>query len=190
MELPKFGSLTKKFAVEWNSPDKEHQSASVELDADRADVLVVEVRNRSPFEEAMRGKYLEGKPVVRETGLVIDFDQGESILIDPVGTKFLRRIIVPVPSEAGRVTFRAEGEFWYMRRAWLGRAKEPANHFVESRPLGDVPSSLGPMESADLEFIPGNIPIQSGEKLAHVMRLEGYYEFLMKSAMDSQGTRN
>jgi len=45
----------------------------------------------------------------------------------PVGTKFLRRIVVPVSPTARALQIRAPHDMWLVRRAWLGQGQVAQN---------------------------------------------------------------
>jgi hypothetical protein len=79
------------------------QKIGIALDGPaRPNVLVLEVRNTQTFETAMRAHLLDGVQPVPQAALVIRFDQGRTATVSPVGTKFLRRVVIPVPARARR----------------------------------------------------------------------------------------
>src|SRR5262249_30171470 len=85
-------------------------------------VLGLEVRNTSSFEASMRNWLLDGGPSVAGS-LTVRFDEGPDQVVWPVGTKFLRRVVVPVPAEARRATFNLSESYWLLRRAWIGTGR-------------------------------------------------------------------
>lgn len=143
-----------------------------------SDVVVLEVRNTSAFETAMRRLFLEGKKEDRKTTLTIDFGHSRSTEIQPVGTKFLRRIVVAVPEQTTRVKLHAEGDFWYTRRLWLGTRSSYEHKIVWQKPVGAQTISLAPMEDAVLEFQCQKEEGGSTKRMGYALRIRGYYDFI------------
>jgi hypothetical protein len=138
-------------------------------------VLVLEVRNTSAFEVAIRAHLLDGGPSVAAT-LTVTFDDGTTQTVRPVGTKFLRRVVVPVPAGAGYASLEMPGSYWLVRRAWTGSGRCAEEEALWRRPSADVDRwQLGPDEAVNLTF-----PAPEGGRWGYVLRLAGYYEFLRK----------
>jgi hypothetical protein len=150
-------------------------------------VLVLEVRNTAAFEAVMRAHLLEGAPEPRAS-LEAEFDDGSVQGVRPVGTKFLRRVVLPVPRQARGVRLRCAGALWQVPRLWvgLGRDAEAAAVWLTaasaSGPSGPVAGllreqdgqrlRLGPMQSAELTF-----PAADAGRCGFVLRMFGYYDF-------------
>jgi len=143
----------------------------------RPDVVVVEVRNTSAFEAAMRERFLRGRPEHRRTGLVVDFGSGRTETVTPVGTKFLRRVVVSAPKVTSQITLIADGGFWSIRRLWTGarRQCQPAPAWV--KPCNVERLRLMPGEEAALEFRLDS-PKSDGGRVAYALRIQGHYDFV------------
>jgi hypothetical protein len=172
-------SLRRELPTYGNAPD-------FPLVGDGADrVLVLEVRNTSTFETAMREWFLAGGQRVEAT-LTVRFDVGPAATVRPVGTKFLRRVVVPVPAGARRVSLDVPGSYWLVRRAWTGTGRCTEDDTVWCPATPDTAGllaardgqrlRLGPDEAVDLTF---PAP-QDGRRRGYVLRLVGYYEFLRR----------
>lgn len=174
-------------------PDAREEERCISLDGPAAGrVLVLEVRNTTAFEAAMRGHLLGGGPEPAGTKLALHFDGGAGLALPPVGTKFLRRVVVPVPPGAHAVRVPAN-PFWTVRRLWVGvgRAAEarwytPAGSGTNTDLLREADGRrlrLGPAEKTILTF---EVPKPAGPaRLGFLLRMSGYYEFLGPGA----GTR-
>jgi hypothetical protein len=124
--------------------------------------------------------------------LALNFDTGSSQELQPIGTKFLRRIVVPVPPMARTLRISAPGAMWHVRRAWLGLG-QPAKGVtwlsaIEASGAGDGALELlrdrdgrslvlGPMREVDLGF-PATGSVADNPAHRFVLRMWGYYEFL------------
>ena len=97
--------------------------------------------------------------------------------IQPVGTKFLRRIVVAVPEQTTRVTLRAEGDFWYTRRMWFGTYGSYDNETVWQKPVDAHPICLSPMEDAVLEFPSQDNGVGPTKRVGYALRIRGWYDF-------------
>jgi hypothetical protein len=155
-------------------------------------VLVLEAFNTSQFETAMRESLLGKGSKIVSAGLRVRFDQGAAIEVEPVGSKFLRRIVLRIPGAAQTVYLSAPSDFWFIRRMWTGWHREverearwysPSAARVRGREvtlvLSDVDRQrlrLDPGEEAEVAFTPG--AGAGRERLAFVLRMRGYYEFL------------
>jgi hypothetical protein len=153
-------------------------------------VIVLEVRNTGEFERAMRKVVFKNQAPWPRAGMALRFDDGGCQELAPVGTKFLRRVVVPVPAAARTLQLSAPEDMWLVRRAWLGQggvaqnvawvsATDAIGHEVLG-PLRDRNAPrlvLAPMQEVDLSF---SGPAELASKLHHrfVLRLCGYYELL------------
>lgn len=155
-------------------------------------VVVLEGRNTGEFETAMRKAVFTPGAKWPPAGLALHFDSGSSQVLQPVGTKFLRRVVVPVPPEARTVQLTAPSRIWLVRRAWLGRGQVAQNvtwlsaseaSGLEVDVLGFLRDHdehrlvLAPLQEVDLSFM---APAEVSGNLHHrfVLRLWGYYELL------------
>jgi hypothetical protein len=153
-------------------------------------VLVLEVRNTAAFEAVMRAHLLEGAPAPLAS-LEAEFDDGSAQVVQPVGTKFLRRVVLTVPRQARGVRLRCAGPLWQVPRLWVGRGAEVAAVWLTadsaSGPDPDAASllrkqdcqrlRLGPLEAVELSFAAPSVA--DGEKRrGYVLRMAGYYDFL------------
>ena len=151
-------------------------------------VLVLEVRNTAGFEAVMRAHLLEGAPEPRAS-LEAAFDDGSVQVVRPVGTKFLRRVVLPVPRQARGVRLRCAGALWQVPRLWVGRGRDAeatAVWLAVGSASGPVPNAasllrkcdgqrlrLAPMEAVELTF-----PAVKAGRCGFVLRTSGYYDFL------------
>lgn len=155
-------------------------------------VIVLEVRNTGEFESAMRKAVFHPGTPWPPADLFLTFDDSTCRALQLVGTKFLRRIVVPVPAEARTLRISAPAKMWWVRRAWLGQghvaqdvmwlsATEMSGNEVDAlRLLRECDKDrlvLTPMQEVDLCFI---APRMASEKRGHryVLRMWGYYEVL------------
>jgi hypothetical protein len=181
----------RQVAVELRPANPGQEEACWKLDTTAGErVVVLEAFNTSLFEMVMRRWLLQGtsEPVA---GLRVQFDQGTDIEVRPVGTKFLRRIVLPVPAGAQSVRLRAPADLWFVRRLWMGtgrrvektivwhfpstaRAPTPDARFLLSQADGQR-LHLGPGQEAEVVFTPQPVARERG---GFVLRMKGYYEFL------------
>src|SRR5262249_15558740 len=84
-------------------------------------VIVLEFRNTGAFEMAMRQAISRRAGPWPPANLTLRFGNGTNQELQPVGTKFLRRIVVPIPAKARVLQVRTPGNMWWVRRAWLGQ---------------------------------------------------------------------
>lgn len=155
-------------------------------------VVVLEVRNTTRFEDAMRG-FVSGKSKQRpEAAMLVQFDRRSGDQIEPVGTKFYRRIVLPVPDGAQSVRIEFSHSLWLVRRVWTGpgRVAEEVSWQPPDGANGSAVKTaallsrrdgrrvcLQPMQEAQLRFHPPDQP--TGERrLAYVLRMSGYYDFV------------
>jgi hypothetical protein len=155
-------------------------------------VLVLEGRNTGKFEAAMRQAVFQPGAPWPAASLALAFDDGSGRELLPVGTKFLRRIVVPVPPDARTLRISAPTEMWLVRRAWLGHGHmaQDVAWLAATEASGveaDAPAMLrhrdeqrlvlAPMQQVDLRF---TAPETALEKRSHqfVLRMWGYYELL------------
>jgi hypothetical protein len=162
-------------------------------------VVVLELRNTSAFETAMREFVFGGHRRPAATEIRIQFDEGTSVRINPVGTKFLRRVVVPVPADAGRLQLHARPEMWLVRRMWIGtgRPVDAAMRWATPGTVRGPPSTalrlisqtdqqrlrLEPMQEVEITF---PVPISNSDpaRLGYVLRMTGYYEFQRRPELE------
>lgn len=170
------------------------ESFSLDLERSGNDtVLVFEARNTSAFERAMRRFVFGEDERPPQPSLSVAFDDGTRYEVPPVGTKFLRRIVVPAPAEARSLRVDAAKDLWLVRRIWVGVGRKVGGDVTWQSPLeqseGD-PASAGAlvhrdgqrlrlerMQEVELSF--AEPPAASGGgRRGYVLRMSGYYEFL------------
>jgi len=164
------------------------------LDQSRAgQVLVIEAFNTSKFQDAMRAYVLGHVDHAPAAALRVEFDTGEVREVKPVGTKFLRRIVIPVEPEARLVRLSAGEGFWFVHRLWVGVGKTVENTIRWESPVsakGPTPEALtalmradrerlrlDPSQEVELTFKPKELS-DNGNRLGFLVRVTGYYEFL------------
>jgi hypothetical protein len=155
-------------------------------------VIVLEARNTGEFETAMRKAVFTPGAAWPPAGLTLKFDNGVRQELQPVGTKFLRRMVVPVPPAARTLQISALDNMWFVRRTWLGQgqaARDVAWLSATTVEGGEADALallrdrdghrlvLAPMQEVDLGFM---APETDAENPHHrfVLRISGYYEFL------------
>jgi len=156
-----------------------------------SDVVVLEVRNTSAFEAEMRQVFLAGKREDRKTTLRVGLSGGESVDIHPVDTKFLRRVVVPLPERTAGITLKAPGDFWFTRRLWIGKQADRKRAVIWRRPVDAKAIRLAPMEDAVLAFPAGREREKrekrgkrgkrgkdSAKRVGYALRIQGYYDFV------------
>ncbi len=156
-------------------------------------VIVLEARNTGEFERAMRKVVFKSEVPWPRASLALRFDDGGCQELSPVGTKFLRRIVVPVPPAARTLadprTSRHVARFGV---AWLGKGQLAPNvawlsatdasvHEVDVlellRDRGEPRLVLAPSQDVDLGFsVPAAVPDNRSRRF--VLRLYGYYELI------------
>jgi hypothetical protein len=158
-----------------------------------ARVLVVEVRNTSAFEAAMREALAQQAEPAVSTTLQVQIGDTATQELQPVGTKFLRRIALDVPPGNGGVRFRAPHDWWLLRRYWVGRTRRADDRVVWQAPSavqGPTADARGlllavdqqrvclkPSQEMELVF-PGPGAPAPGTHWGYVVRMWGYYDFL------------
>jgi len=164
--------------------DLPHRSAN--------DVAVLEVRNTSAFETAMRESIFGKRQRPASAEMQIQFAGGASVGIDPIGTKFLRRIVVPVSADSKRFTLRVNPKMWLVRRMWIGTGRSVDSAIRWQSPItarGPVASALRlisktdqrrltlkPMQQVEVDFFSSKLNSESA-LLGFALRMTGYYEF-------------
>jgi hypothetical protein len=162
---------------------------TVDIDPESEDdVLVLELRNTSAFEDEMRRVFLDGKPEDKKTTLTVSFQGGRSVEIKPVGTKFLRRVVVPLPRRTRSVTLRSPGDFWFTRRLWIGKEIKQKHPPMWRKPTNAQAIGLSPMESAVLKFSVRSDE-SSAKRMGYVLRIQGYYDFVKNRALPRRISR-
>jgi hypothetical protein len=154
-------------------------------------LIVLEIRNTGEFESDMRRYFLDNGPLPVGTELRIVFDNGCEQAIPAVGTKFFRRIVVPLPSGVRSARVFVPGRMWWVKRGWLGRGQpapvvwqppfEARAENLQARRILDPTDGgefiLNPAEQVDLVFrVPRLSP--PSVRQGYVLRMRGYYEFL------------
>jgi hypothetical protein len=159
-------------------------------------VVVLEAFNTSRFETAMRERLLRpgGSPV--SASLQVQFDRGATVEVPPVGTKFLRRVVAPVPVGIRSVRLSAPADLWYVRRLWTGSGR-PVEKDVRwlSPSGGERPGQeaarlqthaegqrlrLDPGKEIEVTFAPED-GAAAGGRSGFILRMRGYYEFLARA---------
>jgi hypothetical protein len=164
------------------------------LDHSRAgQVLVIEAFNTSKFQDAMRGYVLGHVDHAPAAALRLEFDTGEVREVNPIGTKFLRRIVIPVEPKARSVQLSAAEGYWFVHRLWVGVGKTVENTIRWESPVsakGPTPEALtalmradrerlrlDPSQEVELTFKPKELS-DNGNRLGFLLQVTGYYEFL------------
>jgi hypothetical protein len=145
-------------------------------------VLVLELRNTEAFQDLARQCYSSGA----EPNADLRVASPNVTAISPVGTKFFRRVVVPIIAETIQIKLSAPSGMWWVRNAWLGIGRHEELHWlaadrsraVSKRPqMHDWPLILEPEEEAILSFtVPAKADDQQNWRCA--LRMSGYYEIL------------
>ncbi len=161
-------------------------------------VLVFELRNSSEFENQMR-RFLAGTGARPDATIRVSFDSGPERSVQPVGTKFYRRVAVQIPDGARRARVHLPIPLWFVHRAWLAagrnaagavswfspvRARGPATDAAERlRHRDGMRLRLNPTEEVDLTF---RLPAgrTESERMGYLLRLSGYYVFQGGGALE------
>jgi hypothetical protein len=154
-------------------------------------VLVIEAFNTSQFEKVMREFVLRKTDRCPDAILRVQLD-GEARQVQPVGTKFLRRIVVPIEPRASMVRLKAKEGLWFIRRLWIGsgRSVEGSIRWQSpdhaGGPVGDAKQlllcadgqrlRLDPNQEVELTFNP--MPQDKDSRTSFVLRMTGYYDLL------------
>jgi hypothetical protein len=166
---------------------------SLDLDPEATrQVVVLEAFNTSRFEQVMREALRQGREKEVAAGLSVRFDQGTAIEVQPVGTKFLRRIAIRVPPRSRSVRLSAPADLWFIRRVWTGSGREVEKTIRWHSPTtvkGPVPDArrllshadkqylrLAPGQEAEVMFSPE--PRTEVGRWGFALRMRGFYEFL------------
>ncbi len=166
----------REISIQRPRDNAQHSTMEYALEA-TGDVIVLEVRNTAAFEVSMRKKFLHREPDNGRTALSVSFGQGPATEVQPVGTKFLRRVVIPLPETASRVTLQSEGGFWFVRRLWIGKQSPHQTPPQWQRPGNANPANLAPGEYVDLDFPCRWSSVDSSRRTAFALRLRGHYEF-------------
>lgn len=161
--------------------------------AEGARVLVVEVRNTSAFETVMRAS-LSGTPMRPEAAAVrVQLGDGPARDLPAVGTKFLRRVVVPLPPGSGTLRLSARRGWWLVSRLWVGEPRTVEGDVLWRTPSaaqGPVPDACRLLQSADQQRVrlergqeleltfPAPEPAGDSTRWGYVVRMTGYYDFL------------
>lgn len=179
------------------APEKERRGDVVGFvagsgEAARPHVLVIKVRNTATFEAVMRRALPRGALGVAP-GSRVRFGESPDVVLKPVGTKFLRRVVVPVPRGAHSATLTAPTDLWFVPRIWIGAGRAVDAEVTWRSPAGAMdPDSravrllvkadreglrLEPMRKVDLVFKAGDAPAPA-TRPGYVLEMRGYDEFL------------
>jgi hypothetical protein len=160
--------------------------------SEEARALIVEVRNTSAFETAMQ-EALSRQVELTGATLQVQISEAAAQAVRPVGTKFLRRIVLRVPPGSGCVRLRSSRNWWLLRRLFVGRFR-----VVEESVVWQPPSAVqGPIadarrlllavdqqrvcleQSQEVELVfPAPETPAPGTRWGYVVRMSGYYDFL------------
>ncbi len=135
----------------------------------------------------MRTAFIEHAGEPRQAALTVLFDRSNAAHVQPVGTKFLRRVVIPVPRETRTVTLTMQGDLWSVRRLWIGARRQPRQPPLWRGPSGPLAPPelkeldgqrlcLGPNDEVVLEFAASQPPAPE-QRVGHVLRVWGYYVF-------------
>lgn len=81
-----------------------------------SNLLILSLRNTSSFERSMRKSVSKGNfTPLENSDLICQFDTGEIHKISPVGTKLLRRVVIPIPRLATSFDI-TNNPYWYIAR--------------------------------------------------------------------------
>jgi hypothetical protein len=162
---------------------------TVSLGSGPGRVLVLEVRNTTAFEYAMRDHFLGGAPEPAGMVLCVTFDDGSTCTLSPVGSKFLRRVVVSVPRRACAAQLPGTNSLWQVRRAWSGTGRLAAAEACWQAPVAPSEAAdllrqpdgrrlrLDPAQEVVLTFAAPEA-LSGGWRWGFLLRLSGYYEFL------------
>jgi hypothetical protein len=153
-------------------------------------VLVLELRNTETFQNATCRAVREKAPALPDAALAVEFDGGGQTL-PAVGTKFFRRVVIPLPPGTEEVRLSGPAGLWWVRRAWIGQGGPAAavRWFVPTAVHGPGASSelvaardqrrlcLRREEQADLTFAIPAGAAAAAERQLFLLRLSGYYDF-------------
>lgn len=192
---------TRELPVTRESADGPFAASTFDLDhRSPGGLIVLEVRNTSDFESAMRGFFLEKGDEPSFTKIQIQFDGGPPIRIAPVGTKFLRRVAVCIPVGAKQLQLRFRDEMWLVRRMWIGTGRTVDSAIEWQTPVAvhgptagalDLISAvdgqrltLEPQDEFEFGFRPPDRRAETA-RFGYVLRMTGYYEFQTQSDRDN-----
>lgn len=180
--------------IRMQSDSAECQGFSFQLDPSRRNVAVVlQLRNTTVFETEMRGFVFGESKEPPQAALQIQFDEKPRMGIPPVGTKFYRRVVLPVPDGTRLFCASSRQGLWLVSRAWIGtiRLSNPEIHWQSPQEAVGPASNIGvilrdrdgrrmclkPLQEARLTFrSPGQR--SDARQLGYVLRMSGYYDFL------------
>jgi hypothetical protein len=149
----------------------------------RPTVLVLELRNTEQFQKFASECYRRGEAPIAD----LHVDGARPLAISPIGTKFFRRVVVPLEGDLSEVRLSSPTGLWWVRRAWLGQGrkvspkwmspsqKDAAAALLRSRDGNRL--RLDPNEEAEFTFpLSGENGCSSNLRFA--LRVTGYYEFI------------
>lgn len=174
----------KESPVGLRSDGSGHVTATIVIDRGlKPDVAVLELKNTARFEAAMRNRILAGRNDFPSACLAVRHGGQRTHVVRPVGTKFLRRVVVPLSGKATQIELSAQEGLWFIRRLWFGSLRRHPLP-VRWRPArGVTHCRLEPMTHRILRFPPPE-DHGRGQRLGHALRLHGYYEFLPRREGD------
>jgi hypothetical protein len=165
------------------------RAPTVPLGSGPGRVLVLEVRNTTAFEYAMREHFLGGAPEPAGAALPVTFDDDGTHKLAPVGSKFLRRVVVPVPPRARAAHLPGTNPLWEIRRAWSGTGRIAEAGTFWHAPVAPATAAdllrqpdgrrlrLDPAREVVLTFTAPDF-LFGGGRWGFLLRFTGYYEFL------------
>ncbi len=135
------------------------------------------------------------------TDIEFQFDVGPPLRIDPVGTKFLRRVAVLIPVGARELKLRFRRQMWLVRRMWIGTSRPVDSAMQWRTPIavrGPATNALGlmatvdrqrlvlnPQQAIEVEFLPAEVRSDPA-KMGYVLRMMGYYEFQHPAGIETR----
>ncbi|HYV35282.1 MAG TPA: hypothetical protein VE988_06235 [Gemmataceae bacterium] len=146
-------------------------------------VLVLELRNTEMFQDTAKQSYLRDEEP--QADLIVE--GLNNIAIKPIGTKFFRRVVIPVSAGVSEIRLSSPAGMWWVRRAWEGSGKSASMCWVSPSQNNSAAAALQnrdgrrlrlmPHEETEMSFcLPHDQKQNNNLKLA--LRLCGYYEFL------------
>ncbi len=176
----------RKDTVQFAGPDARADRDHWQLKFDaqqRPELIVLEVRNTEKFQNLARECYSCNE----EPAADLQVDGARPVVIPPVGTKFLRRVVIPVAADSSEIHLTCPAGLWWVRRAWTGSGKLVSMQWLSTSQDDAAGAALqardgrrlrlAPDKEAEISFrMPPGLGNQNNLRFA--LRLFGYYEFL------------
>jgi hypothetical protein len=146
-------------------------------------VLVLELRNTEQFQDLAKRCYARDE----EPSATLHVEGATRGEIGPIGTKFFRRVVVPLPANASEIRLHCPAGLWWVRRGWLGSGHPASMKWVSPFPNCEGAAALQARDGDRLRLGPGEevestfaLPEQASEdrNIRLALRLFGYYEFV------------